>query len=254
MRIEDEAVVLSCRPCGERGAVVSVLSAAHGKVTGYAADGKSGGPQPGYLVDFVWHARTEDRLGSLYRTTRTPFSAGLAGFPAALYALRALLALFRHALPERDPCPPLFAALREIAERLADSPVWSGAHFAKHLAAEAALLRTAGYGVAVERCAADGCAGIPAYASPKTGHGVCADCGAPYRDRLLPLTEGARALFLHEGEGAPLSGEDAACAAGVCGYFLDKRLFDGRMEKTLPERESFLRQARRVSSPDKTEV
>ena len=63
------AVVLDLRPHGEGGAVVTVLTEAHGRhaglVKGGASRAQAGLWLPGNLIEVRWVARLSDQLGSL---------------------------------------------------------------------------------------------------------------------------------------------------------------------------------------------
>ena len=52
---------------------------------------------------------------------------------------------------------------------------------------EIALLRELGFGLDFSRCAGGGGPDTLCYISPKSGHAVSAEAGAPYQDKLLPL-------------------------------------------------------------------
>ncbi|MEY4795377.1 MAG: hypothetical protein RL724_2313, partial [Pseudomonadota bacterium] len=66
---EAPAVVLDLRPHGEGGAVVTVLTEAHGRhaglVKGDASRAQAGLWLPGNLIEARWVARLSDQLGSL---------------------------------------------------------------------------------------------------------------------------------------------------------------------------------------------
>lgn len=71
MEWQAPAVVLDARPLGEGGAVVSLLTEAHGRHAGLARGGASRAQAPvwqaGNLVEARWVARLADQLGSLAR-------------------------------------------------------------------------------------------------------------------------------------------------------------------------------------------
>ena len=64
----DEGIVLSARPHGESGLIVSLLTRAHGRHAGFVPGGgsKRGRPawQSGNVVEVAWRARLSDQLGN----------------------------------------------------------------------------------------------------------------------------------------------------------------------------------------------
>src|SRR5205814_517187 len=86
MEFEDDAFVLSARPFGEAGAIVELLTRAHGKYAAHVAGGASRRMKPflqaGAPVTARYRARVSDQLGSASLE-----AAGQAGFqgPAALF-------------------------------------------------------------------------------------------------------------------------------------------------------------------------
>ena len=68
MEWHDEGIVLSSRPHGENAAVVTLLTAAHGKHAGLVpgGQGRAARPtlQPGNRVQAQWRARVVDQLGT----------------------------------------------------------------------------------------------------------------------------------------------------------------------------------------------
>jgi DNA repair protein RecO (recombination protein O) len=69
MEWQAPAVVLDARPLGEGGAVVSLLTEAHGRHAGLARGGASRAQAPvwqaGNLVEARWVARLADQLGAI---------------------------------------------------------------------------------------------------------------------------------------------------------------------------------------------
>ncbi len=88
MEWQAPAVVLGARPLGESGAVVALLTEAHGRHAGLAKGGASRAQaslwMPGNLVEARWVARLAEQLGAL---------PGELVHPAAALALEDPLAL-----------------------------------------------------------------------------------------------------------------------------------------------------------------
>ena len=156
MEWSDSGIVLSARRHGEHAAVVSLLTAHHGRHAGlvHGARGRRGRGlyQPGNTLAARWQARLPEHLGR-YTCELVRARAGvLLDDPPRLAALAAVCALSDATLPERHPYPRVYtAALRlldaiEAGERWAETVVrW-----------ELALLGELGFGLDLSACAADG--------------------------------------------------------------------------------------------------
>ncbi|MDO9711405.1 DNA repair protein RecO [Paracraurococcus lichenis] len=223
MEWQAPAVVLDTRPLGESGAVVSLLTEAHGRHAGLAKGGASRLQAPvwqrGNLVEARWVARLADQLGSLSGELVHPAAALALEDPLALALLSAACALAEAALPEREPHPRCFQGLVSLVARLAQG---APALLPDYLRWEAALLAELGYGLDLGRCAATGATEDLVWVSPRTGRAVSAVAGEPWRDRLLPLP---RFLLGQSGGEGP-----AEWLAGLrlTGHFLARDVFGER--------------------------
>ena len=103
MEWQAPAVVLDARPLGESGAVVSLLTEAHGRHAGLAKGGASRAQAPvwqrGNLVEARWVARLSDQLGALSGELVHPAAALAMEDPLALALLSAACAPCRSASP-----------------------------------------------------------------------------------------------------------------------------------------------------------
>ena len=109
MEWEAPAVVLDARPYGEGGALVTVLTEAHGAVSRPGARRRrrarrrrSGSPA---TRQARWVARLADQLGSLSAELVHPGAALAMDDPLALAMLPSACAVAEGALPEREPHP-----------------------------------------------------------------------------------------------------------------------------------------------------
>jgi DNA repair protein RecO (recombination protein O) len=184
MEIRDEAIVLAVRNHGETAAIAEVLTAEHGRMLGLVRGGRSRQMRPvlqaGNQVNVVWRARLEEHLGTF---TLEPLNLR-AGFMIEnglrLAGLGAITALAQ-VLPEREPHPRLFNAMRVVLEAAEDDTVWPSLL----VRWEIGLLDELGYGLDLSKCAATGKVEDLAYVSPKSGKAVSAGAGQPYRDKLF---------------------------------------------------------------------
>ena len=217
----DEGIVLTLRPLGESGAVVTLLTREHGRHAGLARGGagRRGRAlyQTGNRVAASWRARLGEQLGSLSAELIEAHGARFIEDPLRLAALASAAALSEGALPEREPHRATYDRLLALLERMeADEP--SAEWPADYARWELALLADIGFGLDLARCAVTAEAEGLTHVSPRTGRAVSAKAAAPYRDRLLPLPE-----FLG-GVGAAMPG-DVLTALALTGYFLEQHIF-----------------------------
>ena len=223
------AVVLDLRPHGEGGAVVTVLTEAHGRHAGLVKGGGSRAQAglwlPGNLIEARWVARLSDQLGSLSGELVHPAAALAMDEPLALALLSSACAIAADALPERESVPRAFAGLVSLIGHLA-----GGAEgvIADYVRFEALILTELGYGLDLATCAVTGVQEGLTHVSPRTGRAVSAGAAAPYLDKLLPLP-----AFLRDAESL---GEASSWVAGLklTGYFLERDAFGAR-HRPLPE-------------------
>lgn len=214
----DHGIVLSVRPHGEGGAVVSLLTEQYGRHAGYVrgigSSKNRGIIEPGNLVDASWSSRVADQLGTFLIEPERAITAPLMTDPLRLAALISACSLCDAALPEREVHPGLFHGLLALLETL-EGDAWGPAY----ILWEIAFMRELGFGIDFSRCAAGGDAGAIAYMSPKSGCAVSEEKGQPYKDRLLPLPD-----FLKPGG---RSTNDAEVLKGLVmtGYFLEHWVF-----------------------------
>ena len=228
MEWQAPAVVLGARPLGEGGAVVSLLTEAHGRHAGLAKGGATRGQaaiwQPGNLVEARWVARLADQLGALSGELVHPAAALAMEDPLAMALIAAACAVAEGALPERQAHPAAFRGLVSIIARL--PPSGAAPLLPDYVRWEAGLLAELGYGLDLARCAVTGAEEGLAHVSPRTGRAVSEEGAGPWRDRLLPLP---RCLL---GQG-PSTAADWAAGLRLTGHFLSRDVF-GVQHKGLP--------------------
>lgn len=222
----DDGIVLSVRRHGESGAILHLLTAAHGRHAGLVRGGNSkrlrGVLQPGNEVHAVWRARLEEHLGSYAIELAVGHAARAMDDPGRLAAMVSACALVDAALPEREPHADLHESLRDLLTTLPEDG-WA----ATYVAWELSLLATLGFGLDLSRCAATGRSDDLAYVSPKSGRAVSREAGAAWREQLLPLPD-----FLI-GHG-PADTADLSAGLRLTGYFLDRHVLAPH-GRTLPD-------------------
>lgn len=213
----DEGIVLSARPHGENAAVVTLLTAAHGRHAGLlpGGQGHKARPvlQPGNRVQAKWRARLADHLGTFTFELSSAQAAQWLDNPEIVALIASACAVTEASLPERQPLPGVYAGLATLLS-LSDADLWAPVY----IKWEMALLQALGYGLDLSQCAASGETENLVYVSPRTGRAVSRDAGAPYQDKLFPLP----AFLIGGGAWTPL---DICEGLEVTGHFLSRHVF-----------------------------
>ncbi len=185
MEWDAPAIVLDARPYGEGGAVVTVLTEAHGAHRGLARGGASKSQaalwQAGNIVRARWVARLADQRGALSAELVHPGAALAMDDPLALAILAAACGVAEGALPEREPHPQVFSGLLELIAGLSADSVPALVRW------ETTLLAELGYGLDLAACAVTGSREDLAYVSPRTGRAVSRAAAGVWEARLLRL-------------------------------------------------------------------
>jgi len=222
MEWTDDGIVLGTRKHGEANAIVELLTRAHGRHLGLVRGGSASRLrpvlQPGNVLQVVWRARLDERLG-YYTVDALDLRAGkLIGAAHAVYAVTHLAALVR-LLPERDPHESTYEALDVIFDHL-DDPLDAAARTVRF---ELDMLSELGFGLDLSSCAATGTTDDLVYVSPKSGRAVSRTGGDLWKDRLLRLP-----AFLLDDEAAAPSAAELADAFALTGFFLSHHAFEPR--------------------------
>lgn len=237
---QDTGIVLSARPHGEGSAIVSLLTAEHGRHAGLARGAFSGRGrgvfQPGNRVNAEWRARLAEHLGSWSCELDTSFAAGVMHDPLRLAGLSAVCSVADAALPEREPHPRLYDALGALLDVMADDSL-GDAWIAVYVRWEIGLLADLGYGLDLETCAATGTNDDLAYVSPRSGRAVSLAAGEPYRDKLLTLP---RFLVGNPGSRGGGDSDDLFAGLALSGFFLERHVFATHGRQPPPARTRFV--------------
>lgn len=232
MEWRDEGVILSVRRHGETSAIAEILTAGHGRVMGLVRGGRSKQQRPvlqaGNAVQVVWRARLEEQLGTFVLEPLDLKAGAIMEEPFRLAGLATLSALAQ-LLPEREPHPRVYEALRIVLDAIDNDTVWP----ALLVRWELGLLDELGFGLDLSKCGASGSREHLVYVSPKSGKAVSAEAGEPFRDRLFALP-----AFLRE-SGAAAPGRDVIDGLKLAAYFLDRHLFEPR-GVTFPEQQGWI--------------
>ncbi len=218
MEWSDEGIVLSARPHGEGGMVVSMLTRRHGRHAGFVPGGGSrrGRPvwQTGNVVEAAWRARLAEQLGNYTGELREPHAARAMDDASELAGLSAACAVVDAALPEREPHPAMYEGFHAFLLALGHEG-WP----AIYVRLELGLLQELGFGLDLTKCAATGATEELAFVSPKTGRAVSRSAAEPYKGKLLPLPG-----FLSTG-GLPSDDTQLRQGLDLTGFFLERHVF-----------------------------
>jgi DNA repair protein RecO (recombination protein O) len=225
---QDEGIIIGIRPHGERGAIVTLLTARHGLASGIAAYAYSQKQRPlyqlGNQVQAVWKARLVEHLGSWQCELRYSLMGRILHDAAKLNALQSMATLLCTSLAEQVADPQLFTSTVTTMGAWTQASPW----LATYIHWEVALLTALGYGLTLERCAVTGSTENLCYVSPKSGCAVSHAAGLPYHDKLLKLPE-----FLLDPT-AVSSPEDLRTGLHLTRYFLERHVYAPR-NRTLPD-------------------
>ncbi len=153
MQLRAPAIVCAARPHGETAVIARMLTAESGIVAAYVAGGRGRELRPvlipGNAVEADVRSKSESQLPfarvELVTSRGSWFTEPL---PAA--AISWITALTAIALPERQPFPALYDALRALLDAICVAPSARGWALPL-LSYEVLLLRELGYGVPVSR-------------------------------------------------------------------------------------------------------
>ena len=186
MQIETSGILINMRAFSERDVVAHIFTHDNGVLVGMlrgAIAAKKNKPLVGQYGSVSWNARVDSQLGVFHFESEKNLSAPLMMNNDLLKIMNAVFSLIYTLIPEREPYEHLykrtFALLNELPN--SDSP------YDIYLKWETDLLSDLGYALDLTKCSGCGRVDNLVYLSPKTGRAVCAECGAPYDEKLYKL-------------------------------------------------------------------
>lgn len=189
MQYSDEGYIINLLKHGENSLIVTVLSAAHGKVCGYVKGGvvkkKLGLYQLGNEISFNAYARIEENLAQFRGVELLkPYAVSFMADSKKLAVLRAFCELMKICTAEKEDLEFLTFYIKDFMQSL-DTPLW----LIKYSFVEYYLLDFLGIGLDLSTCAATGVKQNLAFVSPKSGKAVCLEAGLPYADKLFKFPQ-----------------------------------------------------------------
>ncbi len=180
MKLESDGLIVSIRPFGERDAVLRIFTEMHGVLSGMLRGAGIAKTKPlvGQVGAVVWNARLDSQLGVFHFEAQKNLALSAMIDSSKLAFMNSVFSLIETLLPEREAYPDLYAStVRVLGDINHDT----------YLQWELDLLRNLGYALDLSKCSGCGAKDNLIYLSPRTGRAVCADCGAPYMDKLFKL-------------------------------------------------------------------
>jgi DNA repair protein RecO (recombination protein O) len=225
MRFGTKAIVCALRSHGEHGAVVRLMTPAHGLQAAYVRGARGRRMRPvliaGTIVEAELAARTDSQLPQA--SVELVHSRGpLLSEPLPAAAIEWATVLTATALPEGQPYPRLYDAFEGLLDAIEAAPSASGWGSAL-VRYELLLLAELGFGLDLDRCAVTGSDENLVAVSPKSGRAVSAAEAEPYTGKLLTLP-----AFIREG-GPASSWQEIAQGLDLTGHFLARDLLTDRL-------------------------
>ena len=186
MQIETNGILINMRAFSERDCIAHIFTHDNGVLAGMlrgAVVAKKNKPLIGQCGLVSWNARLDSQLGVFHFESEKNLAAPLMLNMDLLKIMNAAFSLIYTLLPERESYKHLYEKTLDLLKQVpnSDSP------YDLYLKWEIDLLTELGYALDLTKCSGCGRTDNLIYLSPKTGRTVCADCGAPYIDKLYKL-------------------------------------------------------------------
>ncbi|MBO7556336.1 MAG: DNA repair protein RecO [Alphaproteobacteria bacterium] len=218
MQFRDEGYIINLRKYGEKSVILTIVSKNHGLLKGFVRSALSkknlGIYQLGNKIAIDSYARLESNMPSLKIELIKHNAVNFMQNSQKLAALSGLCSLCLSCLPENENLERFYYYIDSFIS-LIDQPNWL-THYAFF---EFYLLEHLGIGLDLSCCADSGSKENLEYISPKSGKAVCAQSGAPYKDKLFLYPH-----FIVDKNYTPHSSEVAELLR-MTEFFLNKNFF-----------------------------
>lgn len=219
MNFQDIGIIIAKKPLQENASVISIFTRLHGLYSGVTREYSNKSRfahQAGSLVDFYWHARLDEHIGTIKCELVKSYVACFMNDKTKLYAFNSIISLVKVAFHEREANNSFFGILNQYLENLTKA-----FDFVEYIKVELEILSQAGYGLQLDTCAATNKPHDLRYVSPRSGRAVSGLVGAPFAERLLALPE----CLASASNKGPLSCETVKQAFDLTTYFLNRYFF-----------------------------
>lgn len=233
MQFVDEGYIVNLRKYGENSAIVTIVSKKHGLLKGFARNALSkknlGIYQIGNLISVDCYARIDENMLSFKTELLGATAVNFMNSPDRLAALSGLCSLCVSCLPENENLERFYYYIESFFQ-LVNEANWL-VHYAFF---EFYLLEYLGIGLDLSECADTGRTENLEYVSPRSGKAVCAESGAPYKEKLFLYPH-----FIVDKNYNP-NRLELADLLKMTGFFLNKNFFQIHSLKFPPNRASLL--------------
>jgi len=235
MQFKDEGYIVALRRYGENSLIVTAVTKHHGLLRGFVRGGMSkknlGTYQIGNLVGIDVYARVEENMPSFKTELLSPTVVEFMKDAKRLSALTSFCSLAVSCLPENEDLEHFYYYIDSFFQLINENN-WL-VHYAFF---EFYLLEYLGIGLDLSKCADTGTSENLTYVSPKSGRAVCAESGAPYKNRLFAYPH-----FIVDKNYYPTPSE-VADLLKLTAFFLNKNFFQSHGLK-FPENRASLAQS-----------
>ncbi|MBQ9271283.1 MAG: DNA repair protein RecO [Alphaproteobacteria bacterium] len=185
MQFSGEGYIIKVRKHGEQSVIVTLVCPHHGKIVGYVKGGLSkrglGVYQVGNYISYNAYMRLEENMPSLRGVELLhSHTADFVLNNDKIGALVSMCRLLDECVAQNDDLGAFFNVIDDFFRHINDEN-W----LVYYSFFEFYLLDFLGIGLDISECAVTGKHTDLRYISPKTGRAVCAEAGAPYKDRLF---------------------------------------------------------------------
>ncbi len=235
MQISDEGYIVKILRHGENSLIVTLLSIAHGKITGFiksaASKKKLGVYQLGNKVSFNAYARLDNHMPQLKGVELLKSNvAHVLSNSYKLALLSSFCELFNACLPENEPLEGLIRSISLFMDHL-ESKMW----LQNYAISEFRLLYFLGIGLDLGSCVVTGSIENLAFVSPKSGRAVCYEVGKTYENKLFKYPHFAINKHINP------TLEDVLDLLKMNEFFLKKNFFDAHGLKFPKSRANLLK-------------
>lgn len=220
MQFSDEGYIINLLRHGENSLIVTMLTAQHGKLTGYVKGGlskkKLGVFQPGNAITFNAYVRLEENMPQLRGIELLKAHAvSFMQSEAKLTILGVFCQLLNTCIAEKEDLEVLWFYIDDFMNAL-ESPLW----LVKYSFIEYYLMEFLGIGLDLSECAATGQTENLAFVSPKSGKAVSYEAGYPYAAKMFKFPR-----YIVDKNYTP-SASEVADLLNMTAFFLKKNFFE----------------------------
>ncbi len=225
MKISDNGIILFCKKIQESLMLVKIFSESNGLCLGFAKNipqKKLHNYQVGNLVKFQKFARTTDQLGIISCESIKSYQWHIMSSKLNLYGFSGISNIVLGCFEEYEPHNNSYKIIVAFLEELTNSDF----SWLRYFQTEINLLKDAGYGLELDKCAVTHETENLLYVSPKSGRAVSKEAAKGYEHLLLKLPE----FLVYQTE--PENFEEIENAFKLSEYFFERYIWK---EKGNPE-------------------